>query len=1202
MKQYFTLIISITIVAGFYTGCHEANHDKSTQESSCITPGFVKCGESCVDPATSIQFCGANENCEHYEICGSEQICHAGHCTDNPQEDDTCKTEGFVKCGDTCIDPRTSNHYCGANENCENYEVCKAADSCFEGRCRPTKCETDEHHYDVICEKDSVDHCGDHGIKCADQIEGWKSGDCIDKACIPSSCTVGYHPFGSSCEPDEVNHCGSHETDCSIEIPGWSDGTCEHGTCHVSACQNGLHLYENACEIDDLDNCGTHGISCSLTVNGWTSGKCINATCIVSECAESMHVYDNACESDTVENCGVHERACANIVAGWKSGACTQGACKLLQCINGFHIDAESGECAQDTNACCGASCIKCTGELVCSDGQCRTQCQNDEIYCNSECTNLKTSLMNCGECGRDCNSEKPANAKTMSCANSSCNVIDCEKDYHIELQDDKRVCRADTETACGSEATDCTANTLWDGVSCIDGKCIPSACKGDYHLAQNESGENWCEPNNDLNCGSHGNACTGGKTCVFGECSPDAMCKYLNLGIFEATIQCEWTPSAEDPYANHKRVSTPIVIDTPHDSGQANEILFVTGTISTSDPGVIRIIDGEKCALRETIVSDVISSTATPAAADVDGDGFVEIFASIQSGTRHGIGAWHWDSGLSKYKLWWTSYGEYSSSVVGGSIAIHDINHDGQPEIIGYGGEVFDASTGTRLNEGQTINELSYTPTLGDFDSDGIIEIIGTSNIYRWDSGTNRWVVKYPNIHSGVGIHHAFADFGKPKENGTFDFTTLDGIAEIVSCGNQNVNISTLSGETVFKQTISDTGSAPCAIGDFEGDGLPEIATAFKDSYRIFDPRCRETDPECTDEGVLWAQKTQTASILYGGSSLFDFDGDGVTEAVYADACYTRIYDGRTGEVLFSSSHANPSWFGYPVIADVDNDESPEIVVGSSIVMSTCESPDPIHHGLHCSNDDDCLSRSCVDGLCRCHSDSECNLVNPANGSRFDEYVCTDGITAADQAEGKVCRAKHDLKGSTASIRVLRDRLDRWTSSRNIWNQHAYSITNIYDNQTIPATSAWAQNFVTSGLNNFRQNAQGPRATGAAPDIKVYATENSCRISGSELSLGATICNRGTKMAASQMPVSFYLLHEDDSRERLCTAYTPVNVPDAACLDVSCHIAEETRDMIMHKPLLIIANDDGDDGRTTVECNEANNTADTVVHACSAY
>ena len=88
-----------------------------------------------------------------------------------------CETDGFVKCNDTCIDPKNSINFCGANENCENYTVCKDSETCLEGRCRPTKCEADEHHHDVICEKDSVDNCGEHGFKCAEHVEGWNAGE-----------------------------------------------------------------------------------------------------------------------------------------------------------------------------------------------------------------------------------------------------------------------------------------------------------------------------------------------------------------------------------------------------------------------------------------------------------------------------------------------------------------------------------------------------------------------------------------------------------------------------------------------------------------------------------------------------------------------------------------------------------------------------------------------------------------------------------------------------------------------------------------------------------------------------------------------------------------------------------------------------------------------------------------------------------------
>ncbi|MBR4986867.1 MAG: hypothetical protein IKY83_14130 [Proteobacteria bacterium] len=313
------------------------------------------------------------------------------------EKEPSCKTEGYVSCSGTCIDPKTSNQFCGANEYCEGFVACKDTETCFNGRCRPTNCEPDEHHYDVVCEKDSADHCGEHGVKCADKVEGWKSGTCVDKSCILDACNAGLHIFENTCVPDDANHCGSHDKDCSQEISGWSDGTCENGACHVSECQSGLHAYSNACEADDVDNCGAHGTSCSLTVNGWESGDCILSACTVKSCAESMHVFENACELDDVDNCGLHGRACASTVAGWKVGSCTNGTCKLLQCIDSFHLNADTGECVQDTKDCCSSACNKCVEGLVCAGGECRPQCKETEAYCNGECINPNTSTQFCG-------------------------------------------------------------------------------------------------------------------------------------------------------------------------------------------------------------------------------------------------------------------------------------------------------------------------------------------------------------------------------------------------------------------------------------------------------------------------------------------------------------------------------------------------------------------------------------------------------------------------------------------------------------------------------------------------------------------------------------------------------------------------------------------------------------------------------------
>ena len=758
----------------------------------------------------------------------------------------------------------------------------------------------------------------------------------------------------------------------------------------------------------------------------------------------------------------------------------------------------------------------------------------------------------------------------------------------------------------------------------CFEGKCITKrACATD----------NDCQ--NDSYCCNE-DACDIKGVCIsYGEGprgNTDETCEYQTVpGMFEAAIQCEWkTPAAGDPYPNHANVlMTPLVFNSPHDSGTANEILFVTynsndggsdsgqGT-NVERYGVIRIINAETCALHESIFDDAnhIIGGDNPAVADVDKDGRVEIFAgrgvAQRSGAGGGIVAFHWvdpdptadpssPAAKGHYATWWKT--DNASSAVNqtlnwGGPAIHDINDDGIPEIIGYGGEVFDTLTGKRINVGQTIPELSYTPTLGDFDGDGKIEIIGTYKIYRWNTETNSWNNAYSK-QTGTGIHPAFADFGTRNPDGSFDPNTLDGRAEIVNCGSGIVQISTLEGENILRQT-GLSGGGPCTIGDFDGDGLPEVATAFGDSYRIFDPRCLSSADGCVKPNILWEKQSQDASSSSTGSSLFDFDGDGSMEAVYADECYTRVYDGKTGDVLFSAYRSSATWHEYPVIADVDNDESAEIVVGSNNSMG-CPSPDPIHRGLRCQTNADCKSLNCVDGLCRCTDNSQCNSRTDMDGNILDEYACVAGITAADQAGGNVCRAKRNNAERVTGVRIMRDSLDRWTSSRNIWNQHAYSITNVLDDMTIPKTSEWIQNFtsVDPRYNNFRQNTQGTRGRNVAPDITGHFTsDNACsQKEGGIVTLGAEICNRGTKMVASLMPASFYLIDPSGSQTHLCTSYTSENVPIGGCLRVTCDV-KNAQDFI-DQEIIMIANDDGKGGRTTVECNDKNNTDKTTITSC---
>ena len=173
--------------------------------------------------------------------------------------------------------------------------------------------------------------------------------------------------------------------------------------------------------------------------------------------------------------------------------------------------------------------------------------------------------------------------------------------------------------------------------------------------------------------------------------------------------------------------------------------------------------------------------------------------------------------------------------------------------------------------------------------------------------------------------------------------------IPEVVVIPPGEARIMSLDGQTLFGPypVLGDGSGGPPTIGDFDNDGQAEFALASKGAYQVFDLECA-ADPlpeKCSQAGILWWEVSQDYSSSKTGSSIFDFEGDGKAEAVYADECFVRVYDGATGEVLFSRSRTSCTWNENPVIADTDGDFKAEIVVGSNTNCAiSCPSLDPVY------------------------------------------------------------------------------------------------------------------------------------------------------------------------------------------------------------------------------------------------------------------
>lgn len=98
--------------------------------------GRVLCDDTCINPKTNTEFCGAEGTCTGEAagtVCFGEERCEAGRCV-------LACPEGTLICDATCVAPRSDALFCGAEGLCdtaaERGEYCDADEACVAGTCR----------------------------------------------------------------------------------------------------------------------------------------------------------------------------------------------------------------------------------------------------------------------------------------------------------------------------------------------------------------------------------------------------------------------------------------------------------------------------------------------------------------------------------------------------------------------------------------------------------------------------------------------------------------------------------------------------------------------------------------------------------------------------------------------------------------------------------------------------------------------------------------------------------------------------------------------------------------------------------------------------------------------------------------------------------------------------------------------------------
>ena len=346
---------------------------------------------------------------------------------------------------------------------------------------------------------------------------------------------------------------------------------------------------------------------------------------------------------------------------------------------------------------------------------------------------------------------------------------------------------------------------------------------------------------------------------------------------------------------------------------------------------------------------------------ADVDRDGYAEIFYTTNQGYLYCI---EYDPVASQYKTtyrWKQPYNSRNSWYKCPQPMFADFDGDGVPEVMVYD-RIYNAVTGDLIvdgnfnannwNCGLGAMHKTYSSTapslmaIGDLDGDGLPDIAAGNmsykvNIVNASDPAQNSITLMKQSESFTNVGDGATALVDLDLDGELDVVVVrrNGGTPGYGAGSASLFVwNPRTGKILHTNTISDiptsTGSGGPGIpliADMDGDGVPEIGVSACNVLRTYKYNKNERKLN-----VMWSLSTTDGSASTG-ITLFDFNLDGKSELVYRDQTHLRILDGTTGQNLTTIANSSCTFSEYPVVADVNNDGSAEIIV-SGWPSGNCE------------------------------------------------------------------------------------------------------------------------------------------------------------------------------------------------------------------------------------------------------------------------